>query len=79
MSLKFHGIEVNQHAHPGEAVVRELENKTIYQLNEILDTNEEIEKIQWIISFNRGYSLNFDWADGVVKLAPDGEIAHETI
>lgn len=78
MSLEFQGIAVNPHAHPGEAIVKELEWRIIYQLNEILDTPNEIDKVEWILSFNYGYTLNIEWVDGAIELTPTGEIVHET-
>ncbi len=79
MSLEFHGISVNPNAHPGEALVKELATRTVYEVTEALDNPEEIDKVEWIVGFNSGYTINFDWPDGVIKLGPDGEISHETI
>jgi hypothetical protein len=52
MSLEFHGIPVNPHIHPGEAVVKELAGRTIYRLDAVLTAPEEIDKIEWIVTFN---------------------------
>lgn len=81
MSLEFHGIPVNPHAHPGEAVLNELKEATIYRLDEVLNIPEELEKVKWLIGFNdkKEGELNIEWADGVVEITPDGLISHETI
>lgn len=81
MTLKFHGIPVNPHVHPGEAVLNELKEATIYRLDEVLNIPEELEKVKWLIGFNdkREGELNIEWADGVVEITPDGVISHETI
>lgn len=81
MSLEFHGIPVNPHNHPGEAVLNELKEATIYRLDEVLNIPEELEKVKWLIGFNdkKEGELNIEWADGVVEITPDGLISHETI
>lgn len=61
MSLEFRGIPVNEHAHPGEPLLEELNTKTIYRLNEVIDTPVEIDKIKWIISYDRMGELIFNW------------------
>lgn len=61
MSLKFHGIPVNPHAHPGGALVNELAGRTIYRLDEVLNTPEELDKVQWVIKRCRISDLNFYW------------------
>lgn len=37
MGLEFHGIEVNEQIHPGTDVVHELEKRTLYRVDRILD------------------------------------------
>lgn len=81
MTLKFHGIPVNPRVHPGEDIMKELAGRTIYRLDEVLNSPEELEKVKWLIGFNdvKEGQLNIEWADGVVEITPDGIISHETI
>lgn len=78
MPPEFHGIPVNPRINPGEYLMQELAERIVYRVNAMLEEPAEIAKIEWIISFNEWGEIDFEWAEGAIKLDPDGEISHAT-
>lgn len=77
MSLEFHGIAVNEQIHPSADVVRELEKRTLYRVDEILNL-EQLDSVEWVISYNLGQTLNIESTHGIRWIDPNGIIFNST-